>query len=169
MGFCVARMKNGSPSACRTRPTVTCRSCMASSRAACVLGGVRLTSSARITLENSGPSRKRNSRLPVVRFSTITSVPVMSAGVRSGVNWMRLKLRFERAAQGADHQRLGQARHAFQQAMPAAEEADQQFFDDRRLADDDLAQLVHDLAAGGVEFLDGGGICWCADGSGVDR
>ena len=42
--------------------------------------------------------------------------------------------------------------------MPAAEEADQQFFDDRRLSDDDLAQLVHDLAAGGVEFLDGGGI-----------
>ena len=54
----------------------------------------------------------------------------------------------ERAAQGADHQRLGQARHAFQQAVPAAEEADEQFLDDRRLADDDLAQLVHDLAAG---------------------
>ena len=64
----------------------------------------------------------------------------------------------ERAAQGADHQRLGQARHAFQKAMPAAEQADEQFFDDRRLPHDDLAQLVHDLAAGGVEFLDGGGI-----------
>ena len=48
-----------------SRPTVTCRSCIASSRAACVLGGVRLISSARITLANSGPSRKRNSRLPV--------------------------------------------------------------------------------------------------------
>ena len=67
---------------------------MASSSAACVFGGVRLTSSASTTLANSGPSRKRNSRAPVLRFSTITSVPVMSAGVRSGVNWMRLKLRF---------------------------------------------------------------------------
>ena len=67
---------------------------MASNSAACVFGGVRLISSARMTLENSGPSRKRNSRPPVLRFSSITSVPVMSAGIRSGVNWMRLKLRF---------------------------------------------------------------------------
>ena len=52
-------------SLCRTRPTVTCRSCIASSSAACVFGGVRLISSARITLENSGPCRKRNSAAPV--------------------------------------------------------------------------------------------------------
>jgi hypothetical protein len=32
-------------------------------------------------------------RSPVVRSSWMTSVPVMSAGIRSGVNWMRLKLR----------------------------------------------------------------------------
>ena len=67
---------------------------MASNRAAWVFGGVRLISSARITLLNSGPSRKRKSRAPVLRFSSITSVPVMSAGMRSGVNWMRLKVRF---------------------------------------------------------------------------
>ena len=72
------------------RPTVTWRSCMASSRAACVLGGVRLISSARMTLANIGPCRNRNSRWPVERFSSMTSVPVMSAGIRSGVNWMRL-------------------------------------------------------------------------------
>src|SRR5262245_25036702 len=63
---------------------------MASSSAAWVLGGVRLISSARMTLANSGPSRKRNSRPPVVRFSSMTSVPVSSDGIRSGVNWMRL-------------------------------------------------------------------------------
>jgi len=74
--------------------TVTCRSCIASNSAAWVFGGVRLISSARITLLNSGPSRKRKSRPPVVRFSSITSVPVMSAGIRSGVNWMRLNVRF---------------------------------------------------------------------------
>ena len=32
-----------------------------------------------------------NSRPPVRRFSSITSVPVMSDGIKSGVNWMRLK------------------------------------------------------------------------------
>ena len=158
MGFCVARMKNGSPSACRTRPTVTCRSCMASSKAACVFGGVRLTSSARITLENSGPSRKRNSRLPGRAVLDDHVRPRNVGGREVGRELDAAEAQVERAAQGADHQRLGQARHAFQQAMPAAEEADEQFFDDRRLPDDDLAQLVHDLAAGGVEFLDGGGI-----------
>jgi hypothetical protein len=63
--------------------------CMASSRAACVLGGVRLTSSASSTLVKTGPGRKRNVRLPVRRSSWMTSVPVMSDGIRSGVNWMR--------------------------------------------------------------------------------
>src|SRR5262249_26675383 len=91
MGFCVASTKNGSSRRWRTRPTVTWRSCMASSSAACVLGGVRLISSARMTLANSGPWRNLNSRWPVERFSSITSVPVMSEGIRSGVNWMRLK------------------------------------------------------------------------------
>jgi hypothetical protein len=74
-------------------PTVTWRSCIASSSAACVLGGVRLISSARTTFAKTGPFRNRNSRSPVERSSWITSVPVMSDGMRSGVNWMRLKLR----------------------------------------------------------------------------
>ena len=67
---------------------------MASSKAACVLGGVRLISSARMVCENIGPSRNRRSRVPVARFSSMISVPVMSAGIRSGVNWMRLNVRF---------------------------------------------------------------------------
>jgi len=50
------------------------------------LGGVRLISSARITLANSGPWRNLNSRAPVERFSSMISVPVMSDGIRSGVN-----------------------------------------------------------------------------------
>ena len=66
---------------------VTWRSCMASSSAACVLAGARLTSSARTRLAKTGPGRKANS--PVSRSST--TAPVMSAGSRSGVNWMRWK------------------------------------------------------------------------------
>ena len=74
-------------------PAVTSFSCIAWSSAACVLGGVRLISSARRMLANTGPWMKRNVRLPVAWSSSITSVPVMSLGIRSGVNWMRLNLR----------------------------------------------------------------------------
>jgi len=70
--------------------TVTECSCIASSSAACVLGGVRLTSSASSTLANSGPGTKVQRRCPVVMSSSMMSVPVTSVGIRSGVNWMRL-------------------------------------------------------------------------------
>ena len=60
---------------------------MASSRAAWVLGGVRLISSAKTMFENSGPLTNLN-----WRDSSRISAPTMSLGMRSGVNWMRLKL-----------------------------------------------------------------------------
>jgi len=90
IGFCVASTKNGFCSSWRLPPTVHWYSCIASSSAACVFGGVRLISSARITFAKIGPGRNLNSRRPVARSSWITSVPVMSLGIRSGVNWMRL-------------------------------------------------------------------------------
>jgi hypothetical protein len=65
--------------------TVTWRSCIASSSAAWVLGGVRLISSASSRLVNTGPGR--NSKLPL-RWSKIDE-PVTSEGIRSGVNWIR--------------------------------------------------------------------------------
>ncbi len=51
---------------------------------------MRLISSARITLAKTGPRRNLNFRSPVAGSSWITSVPVMSEGIRSGVNWIRL-------------------------------------------------------------------------------
>lgn len=68
-----------------TPAAVIARSCIASSRALCVLGGVRLISSARIILAKRGPSINLNSLL----LSRI-SVPMISEGIRSGVNWIRL-------------------------------------------------------------------------------
>ena len=64
---------------------------MASSSADWVLGGVRLISSASTTLPNIGPGENDQRGRPVVSSSSMMSVPVMSAGIRSGVNWMRLK------------------------------------------------------------------------------
>ena len=62
---------------------------MACRSAAWVLGGVRLISSASRMLAKMGPLTNRNSRLP--DDSSRTMVPVMSEGIRSGVNWTRLK------------------------------------------------------------------------------
>ena len=58
------------------------------------------------------------------------------------------ELHLERAGQRAGHQRLAQARHAVQQNVPAAQQANQQRVDDLVLADDDLGHLGLDPVAG---------------------
>ncbi len=88
-GFCVAMTKKGLGSWCVSPSTVTCPSSIASRRAACVFGGARLISSARTTLAKMGPRSNTKSRLA----SRIVSVPVMSDGIRSGVNCTRPKER----------------------------------------------------------------------------
>ena len=72
----------------------------------------------------------------------MTSVPMMSDGIRSGVNWMRLNLRCTASRQRLDQQRLRQPRHAAQQHVTAGEERHENFLDDRLLADDRVAELV---------------------------
>ena len=58
------------------------------------------------------------------------SVPVMSPGIKSGVNWMRRKVKIHRFGQRPHHQRLGQPGNAFQQTVAAGENRDQQLLDD---------------------------------------
>ena len=65
---------------------MTWRSCIASSSAACVFGGVRLISSASSTFVNTGPRRKIE-----LAAAQRRSLPVTSDGSMSGVNWMRRK------------------------------------------------------------------------------
>ena len=69
--------------------TVTECSCMASRRAAWVFGVARLISSARTMEAKRGPFWKRKLLPSSVRTRML--VPVISAGMRSGVNWMREK------------------------------------------------------------------------------
>ena len=66
----------------------------------------------------------------------------MSLGIRSGVNWMRLKFERQAIGQRADHQRLGQPGHAFEHAMAAGEDGDQQLLDHFVLADDHAGDLL---------------------------
>ena len=58
--------------------------------------------------------------------------------------------------QGADHQGLGQAGHADQQAVPPREDGDQQLLEHLLLADDHLAHLGLEPGEGVLEPLDGG-------------
>src|SRR6185436_12053844 len=97
-GFWVANTRNGSGRSWVVPPAVTLYSCIDCRSAAWVLGGVRLISSASTRLANTGPLMNLNTRRPVVWSSSSTSVPVMSAGMRSGVNWMRWNVRFRVSA-----------------------------------------------------------------------
>ena len=65
---------------------VTRCSCIASRSADWVFGGVRLISSASRMLVKTGPGAKTMARFPVFGSSWMMSVPVMSDGIRSGVN-----------------------------------------------------------------------------------
>ena len=67
---------------------VTCRSCIASSRALWTFAGARLISSANTKLAKTGPLRTTKSSC----FWLYIKVPIRSAGSKSGVNCMRLNL-----------------------------------------------------------------------------
>ena len=82
----------------------------------------------------------------------MTSVPVMSAGIRSGVNWMRLKSSDRHLASVLIISVLARPGHAFEDAVAPAEQRDQQLLDDLVLADDHPAELLLDVVEGGLEL-----------------
>ena len=92
-----------------------------------------------------------NDRLPSGVSMTML-VPMMSAGIRSGVNWIRLKSSEQRVGQGPDQQGLAQPRDPFQQRMAADEQAGQDAVDDVVVADDHLGDLGLDAGIGVAEL-----------------
>ncbi len=58
-----------------------------------------------------------------------------------------------RLGERADHQRFGQARHTFEQAVAASQNGDQQLLDHFVLADDDLRQLGFHSTEGLDQFF----------------
>ena len=85
-------------------------------------------------------------------------MPVMSRRHQVGRELDAAEAQVQRVGQRADHQRLGQARHADEQAVAAGEDGDEQLLEHALLADDDLAQLLADAAVAVVEPLDGGDV-----------
>src|SRR5579872_3694695 len=94
MGFWVATTVNSSDSGWLTPSMVTVFSSITSRSADCVLGGVRLISSATRMSVKTGP--ERNSNWLLCKLKTL--VPRMSDGIRSGVNWTRLQSSASRRA-----------------------------------------------------------------------
>ena len=74
----------------------------------------------------------------------------MSAGTRSGVNWMRWNSTPSALGEGLDRQRLGQAGHALDQEVAAGQEGDDHPLEQAVLADDDPLDLVEDLLERGL-------------------
>ena len=106
-------------------------------------------------LANSGPGRNLNSRAPV-RAVLLDHLGAGDVG-RHQVGRELDAAEVERQALGQrrDHQRLGQAGHAFQDAVAPAEQGDEQFLDDLVLADDDAAELLLDVVERVLNALDG--------------
>ena len=82
------------------------------------------------------------------------SVPVMSLGIRSGVNWMRLKTRPEGLRHGAHQQGFGGAGKPGDEAVAAHEQADHDLLQHLLLAHDHAAHLRHDVGLHLAEALD---------------
>ena len=72
-------------------------------------------------------------------------LPTMSAGIRSGVNWMREYLRCRTRAECSQQSSLAEAWNAFEQDVAARQQADQNAIDHLLLADDDLSDFGANL------------------------
>ena len=128
-------------------------SCIASSSADWVFGVARLISSASTRLAKSGPGWNWNPRSPP--SSEMTLVPVMSAGIRSGVNWTRLNERSSTSLSVRISIVLPRPGTPSSSAWPPASTQVRMPRTTCVLADDDLADLILDLLRDADEL--GGG------------
>ena len=117
---------------------VTCRSSIASSSAACVRGGMRLISSTSSRSVNTGPWCSVKALVRHVEDVGADDV----GGHQVGRALHALELQAQDARERADRQRLGQAGHAFEQRVAAADDRQQQQVDHLGLPDDHLGELA---------------------------
>ena len=134
---------NGRSSGRVTPSVVTCRSCIASSSAACVFGGARLISSASRRLVKIGPGAE----LEVA----VALVPDRRAGDVGGHQVGRELDAAEAEPAGlgerARDQRLREARHVLEQDVAVGEQAEQDQLELLALADDGALDLVDQAGA----------------------
>ena len=109
----------------------------------CVLGVARLISSARQIWVKIGPCWNSKMRLALGRFHHHVGAEDVG-GHQVGGELDAREVEVERLGQGPHEQRLAQARHALQQAVPADEQAGQHAVDDFVVSDDHAADLLVD-------------------------
>ena len=137
---------------------VTWCSCIASSSADCVLGGVRLISSASTMLLKIGPGMKTSSRLPVSR---VFLDEVGTGDVRRhqiGRELDARELEVEHLGDGVHDQGLRETGDAGDDAIAPHEERQEHLLDRLFLADDELAELRGDVLIGGLEAIRQGNV-----------
>ena len=124
---------------------------MASSSADCVLGGVRLISSASRMLPKIGPWHEGPAAMPGggIFLDDVRAGDVRGHQVRRELD--ALENQAERLRNRADHQRLRRAGKARDQAVAADEQRDENLIEHFVLADDDLADLREDAVAHRLE------------------
>ena len=129
---------------------VTVRSCIASSSAAWVLGGVRLISSASSSSQKIGP---------LIRVK-VAGLEVEQVGAEDvarhqvGRELDAAELQVERAGEALGQEGLGRARRAFQQDVAAGEQRGQHQVDGLGLADHGLGDLGADAVGEGLHLTD---------------
>ena len=124
---------------------VTWYSCIASSSAACVFGGVRLISSARMMFAKIGPCHEPQRPVAVLLVEDLGAGDVGRHQVRRELD--ALERQVQDLGERRDQERLGEAGHADDQAVAAGEQRDEELLDDLVLADDHLADLREDPLA----------------------
>ena len=124
-----------------SRPSiVTCRSCIASSSAACVFGGARLISSARRRFAKIGPGRELEVGRALVVDRRAGDVGRHQVGRELDAREAHRRDLRERARD----QRLGEAGEVLDQHVAVGEQAEQHELERVALADDRLLDLVED-------------------------
>ncbi len=145
--------RTGRAAAWRWPPAVTCRSCIASSRAAWVFGGraVDLVGEDQVGEDRPGDEPQLAGAGVAVLVEDLGAGDVR--GHQVGRELDAVEVQRERLRQAVDHQGLGQAGHPFEDAVAAGEDGDQELVDDLVLADDLPGDLLADLLVGRAQLL----------------
>ena len=143
IGFWVARTRNGRSSGRVTPSVVTCRSCIASSSAACVFGGARLISSASRRCVKIGPGAELEVAVALVPDRRAGHV----GGQQVGRELDAAEAEPARLGEGARGQRLREPGHVLEQDVAVGEQAEQDQLELLALADDGALDLVEQAGA----------------------
>ena len=143
IGFWVASTRNGRSSGRVTPSIVTCRSCIASSSAACVFGGARLISSASSRFVKIGPGAELEVAVALVPDRRARHVGRQQVGRELDA----AEAEPARLREGARGQGLREPGDVLEQDVPVGEQAEQHELELLALADDGALDLVEEAAA----------------------